>query len=61
MHILKFITEALNENNFTVAIFLGLQKAFDLVNHDIFLLKLKTAIGWSSGNMLRTHKYYYQL
>ena len=41
MHILKFITEALNENDFAVAIFLDLQKAFDLVNHDILLLKLE--------------------
>jgi len=41
MHTLKFITEALNENDFAAAIFLDLQKAFDLVNHDILLLKLE--------------------
>ena len=42
LHIVKFITEAWNNNEFAVAIFLDLQKAFDLVNHDILLVKLQS-------------------
>ena len=41
LHILNYITEAFNENKFVVAIFLDLKKAFDMVNHDILLHKLR--------------------
>ena len=41
LHIVDFISKALNDNEIVVAVFLDLQKAFDLVNHDILLLKLK--------------------
>ena len=40
MHITKFITEAMNNNEFAVALYLDLQKAFDLINHDILIQKL---------------------
>ena len=40
-HIMNFIAEAFNNNKFVVAIFLDYKKAFDLVNNDILIEKLK--------------------
>jgi Reverse transcriptase (RNA-dependent DNA polymerase) len=43
-HLLKltnFVTERLNEKKYTVGIFLDLRKAFNVVPHDVLLLKLK--------------------
>ena len=40
-YIVGFISKALNDNEIVVAVFWDLQKAFDLVSHDILLLKLK--------------------
>jgi hypothetical protein len=43
-HLLKltnYVTEQLNNKNFTVGIFLDLKKAFDVVSHKILLKKLK--------------------
>ena len=41
INILNFISEAFNNNEIAVAVFLDYQKAFDLVDFDILLLKLK--------------------
>ena len=40
LNIVNYITSALNNNEIAVAIFLDFRKAFDVVNHDILLLKL---------------------
>ena len=41
INILNFISEAFNNNEIAVAVFLDYQKAFDLVDYDILILKLK--------------------
>ena len=41
IQILNYIAQALNENKFVVACMLDLSKAFDLINHNILLEKLK--------------------
>jgi Reverse transcriptase (RNA-dependent DNA polymerase) len=40
VHFLNKVTEAKNQNKFTIAIFCDLRKAFDTVNHKILLKKL---------------------
>jgi hypothetical protein len=52
MQIMNFISSALNEGNYCIAVFLDLRKAFDVCNHEILLKKLEkmgirgTALNW---------------
>jgi hypothetical protein len=41
MQIMNYISQALNEGNFCIAVFLDLRKAFDVCNHEILLKKLE--------------------
>ena len=41
LHVVNFISQALNKGNFCVGIFLDLKKAFNVCSHDILLKKLK--------------------
>ena len=41
-HIVDYISKALNNNEFAVGVFLDLQKAFDVVDHGLLILKLKS-------------------
>jgi hypothetical protein len=65
MQILHFVTEALNDNMFCIAVFLDLKKAFDVCSpcsHDILLAKLErmgiqgTALVWFKTTYLEGHK-----
>ncbi len=40
IHLTQYVASALNDNKFAIGIFLDLQKAFDVVNHEILLVKL---------------------
>ena len=40
LNIINYITSALNNNEIAVGVFLDFKKAFDVVNHDILLMKL---------------------
>ncbi len=40
IHLMNFVTEALNKKETAIAIFCDLRKAFDTVNHSILLRKL---------------------
>ena len=50
LNIVNFISAALNDNKIAVATFLDFRKAFDVVNHDILLLKLNK-IGVKNVNL----------
>ena len=54
--LVDFLAESRNSHKFSLAIFLDLSKAFDSVNHLIFISKLKD-IG-VKGNLLRWFKSY---
>jgi hypothetical protein len=41
MQIMNYISQALNDGNYCIAVFLDLRKAFDVCNHDILLKKLE--------------------
>ena len=41
LHVVNFISQALNKGNFCIGIFLDLKKAFNVCSHDILLKKLK--------------------
>jgi hypothetical protein len=40
LHIVNYVTEALNDGNYSVGVFLDLKKAFDVCSHSILLKKL---------------------
>ena len=52
IHALNFISQAMNDNKYTVGVFFDLKKAFDVCSHDILLMKLNrmgitgTALDW---------------
>ena len=41
MNLLEYLSDAIENNEYTIAIFLDLKKAFDTVNHEILLQKLE--------------------
>jgi hypothetical protein len=41
IHLVNYVSKALNDNKFCVGIFLDIKKAFDVVPHDLLLKKLK--------------------
>jgi hypothetical protein len=53
LHIVNFITNALNEGMYCLGVFLDLRKAFDVCSHDILLKKLK-----KMGILGTTHKWF---
>ena len=40
IHLTNYVSGAINDNKFAIGVFLDLQKAFDVVSHDILLKKL---------------------
>jgi len=56
IHALNYISQAMNDNKYTVGVFFDLKKAFDVCSHDILLMKLsKMGI---VGNALEWFKSY---
>ena len=41
MQIMNYVSQALNEGNYCIAVFLDLRKAFDVCDHEILLKKLE--------------------
>ncbi len=41
LHVINYISSALNSNKFCIGVFLDFKKVFDVVSHDILLKKLK--------------------
>jgi Reverse transcriptase (RNA-dependent DNA polymerase) len=41
IHLTKFVGDAMNENKFSIGVFLDLKKAYDVVPHDVLLKKLR--------------------
>jgi hypothetical protein len=41
MHVINFVSAALNDGNYSIGVFLDLKKAFDVCSHSILLKKLK--------------------
>jgi hypothetical protein len=52
LHVVNYISQALNDGNFCIGVFLDLKKAFDVCSHPILLKKLEkmgvrgTALSW---------------
>jgi hypothetical protein len=56
LHIINYVSSALNDGNFCIGVFLDLKKAFDVCSHSILLKKLsKMGI---NGNALKWFKTY---
>jgi hypothetical protein len=45
MQIMNYVSQALDEENYCIAVFLDLKKAFDVCNHEILL---KNYLKWMS-------------
>ncbi len=41
MHVLNYVTSALNEGLYCIGVFIDLKKAFDVCSHDVLLAKLQ--------------------
>jgi hypothetical protein len=53
LHIINYVSTALNDGNFCIGVFLDLKKAFDVCSHSILLKKLK-----KMGINGTTHKWF---
>ena len=50
LNILNYVSDALNNNEYVVSVFLDLRKAFDVIDHDILILKL-SKLGLHNNNL----------